>query len=619
MGLRTCALLLAGTACTAPTAEPMLAPAPPSSTDADAVAGVIDPDLRQLLTDHWTWHRQTYPVEATTYGDHRHDTRLFDNSPAALADQGRARRRFLTRAHALDGRRLQPEDRRTWQLLQQRLAAQIAREVCQMEQWSVSARVDNPIKVFNELPKKHPITSYADAENLLARYRAVAVRVDNIVAHLRRGLGNNRVANAESIRRTLALVQGQLKQPLKRWALFAPAQVTHLSWTPKQQRRFRHAVLQVLENEILPAYQRYYDALQSEILPFARGEDQPGLVGLPQGHACYQAQIQHYLQLERTPQELHALGLDEVERINQQMRQLGRTLFETDDLAEIFDRLRTDRALYFETAEDMLATARRQLKAATAKLPQFFDVVPETPCVVLPVPRYEAPFTTIAYYESPHADGSKPGEYFVNTYLPHTRPRFELAALTFHESNPGHHLQLALSQERLALPAFRRFFSVTAFVEGWALYTERLADEMGLYESDLERMGMLSYDAWRASRLVVDTGLHALGWTRNQAEAFLHTHTALTPANITNEVDRYITTPGQALAYKVGQLEILKWRAQAEKRLGTAFDIRQFHQTVLEQGAVSLPVLGQQIERWIQARETARSQVKTHSSSAHRG
>ena len=217
-------------------------------------------------------------------------------------------------------------------------------------------------------------------------------------------------------------------------------------------------------------------------------------------------------------------------------------------------------------------------------------------------PDYEAPYTTIAYYRQPHFDGSKPGEYFVNTYKPETRPRYEAEVLAFHEAIPGHHLQIAISHERSQLPAFRKFGGNTAFSEGWALYTERLAAEMDLYSGPLDRMGMLSYDAWRASRLVVDTGIHAMGWTRKRAETFMLEHTALAANNIRNEVDRYISWPGQALAYKVGQLEILRLRARAKAGLGNRFDIRKFHDRVLENGAVTLPVLADQIERWINAK-----------------
>ena len=233
-------------------------------------------------------------------------------------------------------------------------------------------------------------------------------------------------------------------------------------------------------------------------------------------------------------------------------------------------------------------------------MPRFFGTLPKASCIVRPIPEYEAPFSTIAYYQGPNPDGSKPGEYFINTYAPETRPRAEARVLAYHESIPGHHLQIAIAQELDELPAFRRHMGITAYVEGWALYTERLAEEMGLYADDLDRLGVLSFDAWRASRLVVDTGIHALGWTRERAEQFLAENTPLALNNIENEVDRYINWPGQALAYKLGQLEIRALRAQAKEALGEDFSIQSFHDVVLEAGAVSLGVLRQQVEAWIE-------------------
>ena len=307
------------------------------------------------------------------------------------------------------------------------------------------------------------------------------------------------------------------------------------------------------------------------------------------------------------PEELHRIGLEEIARINGEMTALGGTLFGrrlerkagAAQMTDVVRILREDKSLYYKNADEVVAGAQAALDAARRRIPDFFGRLPQADCVVARIPDYEAPFTTIAYYREPHVDGSKPGEYFINTYKPEVRPRFEMPVLSFHESIPGHHLQIAIAQELLDLPAFRRFSGSTAFVEGWGLYTERLADEMGLYASDLDRMGMLSYDAWRASRLVVDTGIHIKGWTRARAEEYMREHTALTHENIKNEVDRYISWPGQALAYKVGQLEIIRLRREAEAALGAKFDIKAFHDTVLASGAVTLPVLRDNVAAWL--------------------
>jgi uncharacterized protein (DUF885 family) len=304
-------------------------------------------------------------------------------------------------------------------------------------------------------------------------------------------------------------------------------------------------------------------------------------------------------------EEIHRIGLAELARIRAEMITLGKRLFGTDDLAVVQRRLRTDPKLFFATREEVEAKAAEALARADAAMPRWFGRLPKTLCHVKRVEGYEEKDTTIAYYRQPAVDGSRPGTYYINTYAPETRPRYEAEVLAFHESIPGHHTQIALAQEKTGIPEFRKHLGVTAYVEGWALYTERLADEMGLYSADLDRMGMLSFDAWRASRLVVDTGIHVMGWSREQAIRTMLDNTVLAENNVVNEVDRYIGWPGQALAYKLGQREIFALRHEAEQRLGARFDLRAFHDVVLANGAVSLAVLRGEVERWIGQRSHA--------------
>jgi uncharacterized protein (DUF885 family) len=407
------------------------------------------------------------------------------------------------------------------------------------------------------------------------------------------------VASAEKIKRALDQLDGELAKPLDGWAMMNPAWLQGSDSWPDGERDLLNAKLRaVVTGQIVPAVVRYRDFLRDQILPHAR-TDKEGVGSLPDGDACYRASIVYHVGLPMSPDELHQLGLTEIARTDQELSELGKKVLGTIDLAGAIGKLRTDKTLYFATREQILAAAQKALDSAKAAIPRYFSLLPKADCVMRETPEYEAPFSTVAYYREPHYDGSKPGEFFVNTYKPETRARYELEALTWHESIPGHHLQIAIAQELGALPAFRKLGGSTAFVEGWALYTERLADEMGLYTSDLDRLGKLSFDAWRASRLVVDTGIHAMGWTRAQAEEFMREHTALTEINISNEVDRYIGWPGQALAYKVGQLEIGKLRTEAEAALGVRFDLKAFHAIVLGAGAVSLPVLDERVRAWI--------------------
>jgi uncharacterized protein (DUF885 family) len=261
------------------------------------------------------------------------------------------------------------------------------------------------------------------------------------------------------------------------------------------------------------------------------------------------------------------------------------------DLAATLAALRGNPSVHFTNGDEIVAVAEASLARAVAAIPEWFGRLPRAECVVVRMEPHEEQHSTIAYYRQAPQDGSRPGRYYINTYAPETRPRYEAEALAFHESVPGHHLQIAIGQELEQLPAFRRHAETTAYVEGWGLYTERLSDEMGLYSGDLDRIGMLSYDAWRASRLVVDTGMHALAWSRSEAIEFMTAHTVLGLNNIANEVDRYIGWPGQALAYKIGQLEIRRLRTEAEAALGASFDIRRFHDAVLGHGALPLAVL----------------------------
>jgi uncharacterized protein (DUF885 family) len=565
------------------------APAPSGASGAgDAAAGVSDPELAQILFEQWEANLASNPIWATQLGDHRYDDRIADISQAAIDRDRAARRAYLERAKAIPADRLSESDRVTRALFIEWLEDAIAAEACRFEKWSLST-AQNPVREWNELPDLHPITTPQDGRNYVARLDAAPRSIDVTIGHLEEGAAAGWYANRETTRRVLEMTDTLLAKPTAEWAMASPA---------KKDPALAPEVLRAAE-ALRPAYQRYRTFLAERVLPNARGEDRSGLGALPFGSECYASRIAEFTTLPLDAKTIHETGVAEIERINGEMRSLGEELFGTSDLGEILGRLRTDRSLYFESAEQVKGKAEHALAAAAAAIPKYFGVLPKAPCVVRPIPDYEAPFTTVAYYRQPVPDGSKPGEYFINIYQPETRPRYEAEALAFHESIPGHHLQIAISQELPELPAFRKHEGMTVFVEGWALYTERLAVEMGLYSSSLDRMGMLSFEAWRASRLVVDTGIHAMGWSRAQAKAYMEAHTGLAQNNIDNEVDRYIVWPGQALAYKTGQMEIWRLRRDAEAALGDRFDLRAFHDVVLTGGAVSLELLRGRVASWI--------------------
>ena len=536
------------------------------------------------------------PLWATAVGDHRYDDLLGDTGPASVEAGQHARDAFLGRARAIDGGALSAADRLSWSLFVEMLETAAATDVCHTEQWGLSART-TPMVDLNGLAEAMPVHTVAEGERYVARLNGAGAYVEGIVANLRAGIAAGRTPTRGLVEPVLDQVDAQLAQPDAAWVLARPGADAHAGWTPAEEAAFR-ADLGVAVAEVRRAYERFAGFVSNELLPAARPESRAGALYLPDGATCYAALIQSETSLPLRPADVHTTGLTALEGIHAEMVALGEQLFATRDLPTILARLRTDPGLRFSDGAEIQARAEDALARANAAVPRFFGRLPVAGCTVKPIPDYEAPYTYIAYY-NPSVPGGRGGEYRVNLSSPETRSRYEMEALSWHEAVPGHHLQIAIAQELPELPAFRRHLGTTAYVEGWALYTERLADEMGLYTGDIDRMGMLSFDAWRASRLVVDTGIHAEGWTRAQAVAFMLANTALAENNIRNEVDRYTSWPGQATAYKIGQIEMWALRHEAERRLGARFDLKGFHDVVLSQGAVTLPVLRALVDAWV--------------------
>jgi uncharacterized protein (DUF885 family) len=558
-----------------------------------AAAGVDDEALVRLLREHWQDTLEHAPVFASSIGVHAFDDRWSERGPDARAAARARRDGYLERARELAAGELSERDRLTLELFTSELESADAMEACQLWAWSVSTR-NNPLGELVEMAMLARVDGDDRGAGLLQRYRSHAPVIDATIADLRDGLSRGLVGDAETLRRTIEMVDRQLASPIDEWSALDP-----VAKLPAEDP-LRTAAREAVATQIEPALQRYVSLLRDELLPAARDGAQIGVSALPDGATCYAALIRHHTSEQPSPEQLHELGLAHIARIDEEFRTLGKRTLGTAKLDEILARLRSDPALYFETAEQVEDFARASLRAAEAAAPKWFDQLPKTACEVRPIPDYEAPYTTIAYYRQP--SDVEPGIYFINTFAPTTRPRYEARVLAIHEAVPGHHTQVALAQELSDAPAFRRHGGTTVFVEGWALYTERLADEMGLYETDLDRLGVASFDAWRAARLVVDTGIHAKGWTRAQAIEFMLAHTALAENNIINEVDRYVGWPGQALAYKYGQIELLRLRAQAQAELNDRFDISEFHGVVLGAGPVTLPILRARVDAWV--RET---------------
>lgn len=558
--------------------------------------------LSALCDEYWEGTLEAEPTRATSLGDTRFDDRLEDITPAGTARDTKRLEDLLARARQVDDKALLPQERLTLTALLTEVESGLAYRSCAFQDWTVDP-LGGPQSSFMNLADFTTIETPADAAKFVARTRAMGPYLDDHIANLRRGKSQGKVSARDAVQKTLDQLDRMLATRMDSLGVWKPAAADRPAWSAADRDRFAADLRAAIQTALLPGLERYRKFLQAEILPAARAPDHAGLAAIPGGIECYRKMIRVHTSLDLSPEEVHQLGLAQVARFRSDLAALGERVFGTSDIAEIQKRLRNDPAMHFKTADEVEAKARESLARAEAAVPRWFGIQPKAPCDVKVMGMHEAPYSTIAYYREPSADGRRPGTYMINTYLPETRPRYEAEALAFHEAVPGHHLQIAIAAERTGIPEFRKHTGVTAFVEGWALYTERLADEMGLYTSDVDRMGMLSYDAWRACRLVVDTGIHAMGWSRQQAIDYMTANSVLAENNIVNEVDRYITWPGQALAYKVGQLEILGLRDEAKQRLGDRFDIKAFHDAVLSNGAVSLPVLRQQVRDYIAGAE----------------
>jgi uncharacterized protein (DUF885 family) len=552
-------------------------------------------DLRSLAHEYWEGQMQASPFFATFLGDHRFDDQVDDLSAEGEAKRRHAMAGIRVLTEAIDAEQLDPGDRVTQSLL----LGELADGIDAIDLRLTELRSDQMTGVHADLLITAAQLNAPEPEHAamaVERLRKLGGMLDQAADRFREGLAAGRTPVRLNMDRSINQVDGYLSTPIERdvfASLHGPA-----DWDGEPA--WREELTGAVRDFVRPGFSRYRTTLADELLPAARPDEKCGLVWLDDGPAIYHALVRFHTGVDLTPDQIHAIGMEEVtEKLPAEYAEVGGRLFNLSDEAEIFRRLLEDPALRYVEGDEILADARRCLNTATAAMPEWFGIRPQAPCQLTPVPKFLEADAPGAYYTPPAPDGSRPGEYHVNLHEPSQKSRYETASIAFHEAIPGHHLQLAIASERTDLPAFQRLsFGQTAFVEGWALYTERLADEMGLYISDLDRIGMLASDSWRACRLVVDTGLHAMGWSRQRAIDFMVEHAPVSPEEIVVEVDRYIGMPGQALAYKIGQREILRLRAETRQRLGDRFAIRDFHDVVLGSGTVSLPVLRELVEAW---------------------
>ena len=554
-------------------------------------------DFRALLDEHWEWTLKNSPVMASGMGDRRYNRDWSDRSLAAIEQRHRDTREFLRRTYAIDRDALSADDRLNHELFRRLLQDGVDEFQFNGHLMPFSQR--GGVQALDSTVESLRLVTIEDFDDWLARLGKIDEVVDQTIALAEKGRRDGYMPPRVIMERLPDQIAVQVVEFAADSPFFEPFANLPESFPPAERERLRAAASEVIEKTVLPAYRKLDSYFNDDYLPNTR--DSVGLSAVPNGAAWYEFRARSYTTTRMTPDEIHRVGLDEVKRIRDEMMKVIEEVEFEGSFEEFLTFLRTDPQFYFDDPEELhreyLATSKR----IDPELVKLFGKLPRMPYGVKPIPDAIAPDTTTAYYSRPAADGSRAGFYYVNLYKPETRPKYEIEVLSVHEAMPGHHLQIALQQELENVPTFRRFQGFTAFVEGWGLYSERLGYDLGLYTDPYSRFGQLTYDMWRAVRLVVDTGMHYKGWTRQQAIDFFRDNAAKTEHDIINEIDRYILWPGQALAYKIGQLKILQLRSRAEVELGDRFDIRAFHDELLGAGALPLDLLEQRMDRWMAA------------------
>jgi uncharacterized protein (DUF885 family) len=558
-------------------------------------------ELHALFDVQWERGLRENPTLATYLGDHRFDALWPDVSPEALQTSHEADKAVLAALDRIDPQQLTPEDQLNRDLFRRQYEAEIA-SYNYGEQYT-------PISQRGGLPSLHRMTDIVvfktvqDYEQWLTRMRTIDRLIDQNIALMREGVKRGMVPPKAILQRVPAQLDKQIvTDPVKSPFYEAFAKMPD-SIPAAEQARLQAAARDAITKTVVPSYTKLRDYVVKDYLPRCR--DSFGLWDTPNGDARYAELARFYTTTDLTPDEIHEIGLQEVARIrSEMMKVIAQTGFK-GSFDEFLTYLRTDPKFRYTDPKELLEAYEAMSKRVDPKLPQYFGKLPRMPYGVRPIADQVAPDTTTAYYQGPAMDGKRAGYYYVNLYKPEERPKYEIPVLTIHEAVPGHHLQIALAQELGELPKFRRDFEATAYVEGWALYSESLGEEMGFYADPYNKFGQLTYEMWRAVRLVVDTGLHHKKWSRQQAIDYFKANAAKTELDIINETDRYIGNPGQALAYKIGELKIKELRRDATAALGDRFDIRAFHDVVLGTGPVPLDVLETTVRKWIAATKQA--------------
>ena len=554
-------------------------------------------ELYALFDEAWDYQMREFPTYATAVGIHDYDDRLPSLALEDIERRNQYWQEVLGRLEVMDRASLSAEARINYDMFERRVEDRVVE--FEFNDHLIPITAESGFHTgFARLPERVPLATTIDYENYIARLEAFGVYADQHMALMREGIANGYVLPRVTLEGYDSTIRPHMVDEASDSVFWKPFEQFANTVPAADHERLRESGLAAIRDTVIPAYRSFLDFMVEEYIPACRST--LGASELPNGRDYYAYLVRHHTTLDITPAEVHEIGLAEVARIRGEMTAIIDELGFEGDFAEFLEFLRTDSQFFVETPEELLKEASYIAKKMDGQLPRFFKTLPRLPYGVEPVPAHIAPKYTAGRYVGAPLGSTKPGYYWVNTYALESRPLWALPALTLHEAVPGHHLQNALRQELEDLPNFRRFSGVNAYGEGWGLYSEWLGIEAGIYEDLYQHFGRLTYEMWRACRLVVDTGLHAMGWSRQQAMDFMAANTALSLHEITTETDRYISWPGQALAYKMGQIKIMELRRRAEEQLGETFDVREFHDVILLNGPVPLTVLEDQIDDYIE-------------------
>ena len=545
--------------------------------------------LTKLFDDEWEYTLREAPTFASHLGDKRYGDRWPDVSLAAIVRRHEHQREVLKTLDGFDETKLDAVERLNYRLFRRQVEVDV--EEFQFNWHLVPLDHRNGIQDESSVGDGLSFTTVKDYEDWLTRLRTFPAYVDQTIALMRAGIGANMVHPQIVMQRLPTQLRKQIVEDPTTSPYYKPFKVVSPEIAPADRDRLQREGQAAIREQLVPAYRKFLGFFDREYFPACLA--QTGASRLPNGQAFYAFLARKFTTTTLTPQQIHDIGLSEVKRIRAEMEKIREQVGFTGTLPEFFEHLRTAPQYRYTDANDLLTAYQAFSKRVDPQLPKFFRKLPRIPYGVEAIPEH---------YRQPAADGTRAGTYFVNLYKPETRPKYEIAALSLHEAVPGHHLQIALATELEHVPEFRKHAGFTAYVEGWALYAESLGDEMGLYADPYSKMGQLTYEMWRAVRLVVDTGIHSMEWPRDRAILYFKDNAPKDEHDITNEIDRYIAWPGQALAYKIGELKIQELRTKAKRQLADKFDVREFHDIVLQNGAIPLDVLDRVVSEWLEGK-----------------